>query len=504
MLARPIFLSLFITSTDAFISISEHTLKRRHKHCPTCQLHEQVADDTDLIFSTDDSSSHTSLRLSAHSSAGIDNTELPNVFNAITSACHEFGIDFHHNNIQTRVEPARPQSVPGSIGRVMLIHVSGALPDCIDINDTDLISQIKVLASEEIDILSSNGVQPILLAFRTEESKDTLEDAIVKENADYGLTDPICSSEEDGASTMKHEELMFIPAQHIQIDGAMIQTIDSPGDLHFDTSSVIVLDNLVSESLRQRLLNVVKGLPEDYANDDDQWNDAEFGPNPDRWERGGLVDIVASDTEQDKDDAVDGSCWGLTPEAIQDLCFNRHSAITEFESTLSQLFTDFTVTRLPEAVFGDSISPLTANAPTNGDSFDYHIDADPLQVPPSPWSDVFGRYPNRSRGKPRFVSCLLYLNEEWEKEWGAPTRFLDPPTQEEVDIRPKPGRCVVMDQDISHTVVAPNVVAGKRPRYSLVWKLILHPKQVDQDMTDLSCGRSWPKPQIVGSANGPC
>jgi hypothetical protein len=284
----------------------------------------------------------------------------------------------------------------------------------------------------------------------------------------------------------------------------MIQTFDSPGDLHFDTSSVIVLDNLVSESLRQRLLNVVKGLPEDYANDDDQWNDAEFGPNPDRWERGGLVDIVASDTEQDKDDAVDGSCWGLTPEAIQDLCFNRHSAITEFESTLSQLFTDFTVTRLPEAVFGDSISPLTANAPTNGDSFDYHIDADPLQVPPSPWSDVFGRYPNRSRGKPRFVSCLLYLNEEWEKEWGAPTRFLDPPTQEEVDIRPKPGRCVVMDQDISHTVVAPNVVAGKRPRYSLVWKLILHPKQVDQDMTDLSCGRSWPKPQIVGSANGPC
>jgi hypothetical protein len=174
MLARSIFLSLFITSTDAFISISEHTLKRRHKHCPTCQLHEQVADDTDLIFFTDDSSSHTLLRLSAHSSAGIEkNTKLPNVFNTITSACHEFRIDFHHNNIQTRVEPARPQSVPESIGRVMLIHISGALPDCIDINDTDLILQIKVLASEEIDILSSNGVQPILLAFRTEESKDT-------------------------------------------------------------------------------------------------------------------------------------------------------------------------------------------------------------------------------------------------------------------------------------------------------------------------------------------
>ena len=106
------------------------------------------------------------------------------------------------------------------------------------------------------------------------------------------------------------------------------------------------------------------------------------------------------------------------------------------------------------------------------------------------------------KGKPRFVSCLVYLNDEWNgEEWGAPTRFLDPPTNESIDILPKPGRVVIMDQDISHTVVAPNVEAGKRPRYSLVWKLILHPREDGQDMS-LCCGRGsmWPEPIAIGSA----
>jgi hypothetical protein len=260
-----------------------------------------------------------------------------------------------------------------------------------------------------------------------------------------------------------------------------------------------VFDNLVNPALRKRLLNVVKGNPEE-AND--EWNEVDFGPDPNRWERGGLMDVV---DENGAETTSDGTCWGLTNDAIVDICFDHHPAIAEFESKLSQLFSDFVVSRLPEAVFGDCISPLTANAPTHGDTFEYHIDADPLQVPPSPWADVFGRYPNRSRGKPRFVSCLLYLNECWDTDWGAPTRFLDPPTKKTIDVIPMPGRCVIMDQDISHTVVAPNVEAGKRPRYSLVWKLMLHPKTLTQDMKDLSCGRMqcWPDPVVVGSAKGP-
>lgn len=45
-------------------------------------------------------------------------------------------------------------------------------------------------------------------------------------------------------------------------------------------------------------------------------------------------------------------------------------------------------------------------------------------------------------------------------------------------VRPKPGRAVLMDQDLLHRVSAPSPAAGGRPRYSLgppfeaVW---LHP-----------------------------
>jgi hypothetical protein len=536
--ARLIFLlALSIQASDAFLSTTRH---HHHNYCRIRQpLYEQFQ-----LAATDETAylnEEVQISLSAHSAAGINDDELPTVLSAITTTCHEFGIPFDHSNLSRVLKPKCPNSLPGCIGRVLLIHVSG-INNAIsaDVNDIELITQLKLFAWEEIDtLLSSSGDeiewsnyyynrQPILLAFRDEKSNDGIEDVIVKECADYGLTDSIINfvdgqyNEEGGGSSSSstssvntRDEFEFIPSQHIQIDGAHIQTMDATGATHrnFDTSSVIVLDNLISESLRQRLLNVVKGYPEDITAIDDIWDDVEFGPNPERWERGGLMDTISGDDDDDDDTDNDqkndeatsdgSSCWGLTPEAIEDLCYpNKHSAISEFESILSQLFADFTVTRLPEAVFGDSISPITANAPTNGDSFDYHIDADPLQVPPSPWSDVFGRYPNRSRGKPRFVSVLLYLNDEWKEEWGAPTRFLDPPTGEEVDIIPRPGRCVVMDQDISHTVVAPNVEAGKRPRYSLVWKLILHPKRVDQDMSDLCCGRTWPEPQVVGSANG--
>lgn len=75
-------------------------------------------------------------------------------------------------------------------------------------------------------------------------------------------------------------------------------------------------------------------------------------------------------------------CWGLTDEAIEELCFEEHPAIIEAEQIISNVFADFDVCRLPEAILGPCISPLTANAPTHGDSFSNHIDADPNQAPP--------------------------------------------------------------------------------------------------------------------------
>ena len=51
---------------------------------------------------------------------------------------------------------------------------------------------------------------------------------------------------------------------------------------------------------------------------------------------------------------------------------------------------------------------------------------------------------------------------------------------------PKPGRLVLMDQDITHAVSAPNAEAGSRPRYSLVCKLVLHPHPVHSDSAEAS------------------
>ena len=48
--------------------------------------------------------------------------------------------------------------------------------------------------------------------------------------------------------------------------------------------------------------------------------------------------------------------------------------------------------------------------------------------------------------------------------WGASTYFLDPPTGEMVEVQPAPGRVVIMDQDVTHTVSAPSREAGGRPR----------------------------------------
>ena len=111
-------------------------------------------------------------------------------------------------------------------------------------------------------------------------------------------------------------------------------------------------------------------------------------------------------------------------------------------------------------------------------------------------------YSKDKKSLKQFKTFLKHLNKEWKsKEWGAPTIFLDIPTNTSYEVYPKPGRIVIMDQDCSHTVVAPNIEAGiKRPRYSLVWKLILHPKVEGQSMnlTDDSVSESK---ILFGSAN---
>jgi len=98
------------------------------------------------------------------------------------------------------------------------------------------------------------------------------------------------------------------------------------------------------------------------------------------------------------------------------------------------------------------------------------------------------------------VSVLVYLNERWLPEWGAATVCLDPPTEGTLHVQPSPGRVVVMDQDVSHKVTPPTEAADGRPRYSLVWKLVLHAKESQVSGTS-SYGSEWGTPLEFGSAS---
>ncbi len=64
-------------------------------------------------------------------------------------------------------------------------------------------------------------------------------------------------------------------------------------------------------------------------------------------------------------------------------------------------------------------------------------------------------------------------------------------------VRPKPGRVVLMDQDVLHRLSVPSGAAG-RPRYSLVFKLVMLPREADGAC---SIARpEWGRPVAFGSA----
>lgn len=380
---------------------------------------------------------------------------------------------------------------PGATGRVAAIELAAAI-------DEEFLEEWQGILCQQIDEILYSELedsirQPILLWFSsasakesTASRKDLLFSRIQQDVLEYGLV--VENKRDKQKKPSSSTDSKFVPSLRYEVDGAMVSD-DNEDSAVWDTSSVVVLDDLVSPDLRARLRQVVLGSGTD-------WNDAQDGPDPSRWSEGGLIDLPDQECEED----VPVS-YGLTDQALEEICQDSPTplAFQEFESLLATLLEDFKVTRLPEAVLGAGVTPLTANAPCYGQTFNDHIDADPFFAPPSPWTDVFGRYANRARGKPRFVSCLVYLNDEWRaEEWGAPTRFYDVASGTAVDVAPRPGRVVLMDQDITHTVVPPLEAAGKCPRYSLVWKLVLHPKKHQQDMRPLA--KHWLEPIYVGSA----
>lgn len=85
---------------------------------------------------------------------------------------------------------------------------------------------------------------------------------------------------------------------------------------------------------------------------------------------------------------------------------------------------------------------LLANAPVHGDHYEWHVDADPLTLPPCDYRTEFGDYCNREPSLPLLVSLLLYLVDDgWERDWHAETLFLDSASDVGVVVRPK--RCAL-------------------------------------------------------------
>ena len=183
---------------------------------------------------------------------------------------------------------------------------------------------------------------------------------------------------------------------------------------------------------------------------------------------------------------------------------------------------------------GTPLSSFVGNAVVAGQHCDWHQDMDPACLPPmSPWVQQHSWYYNREvrrdrkkkghrvqcihrgglgnmlflviiiwdvctsisytkqhvrhtackyqrvpqPGKPLFVSMLLYLNRTWAPELHAETLFVDPDSGTGVFVQPRPGRVVLMDQDVPHRIGAASPTAGDQPRFSLVWKLVFWPQQ---------------------------
>ena len=153
--------------------------------------------------------------------------------------------------------------------------------------------------------------------------------------------------------------------------------------------SVAIVDSLVDDALRRDLLALL-GECDDVV---------EAGPSASAWTRGAFVDHA--DELESASDSL-----GLRPHLLDALTAESPApaALVELQTRLQSWFShandaDVTVTRIPSFALGDAAVPaLAANAPVAGSdgTFEWHVDADPLDVPPSPWRDAYGCYANRA------------------------------------------------------------------------------------------------------------
>jgi len=267
--------------------------------------------------------------------------------------------------------------------------------------------------------------------------------------------------------------------------------------LRSDASHVVAVDGVVGEPLRKALLDALTEVDYDHYN--------EPGPPEGKWNR----------EMRDGLDGADGESpppsWGLSPETLDEMM--KTDAVRTFRARLAALYPEYDIRTMPADALepdgipgawgGSSICSAVGNAAVYGDMFHWHLDMDPSQLDPSaPWVERFGSYVNRERGRPLFVSAMVYLNPgPWPAAFDAETLFLDPGTGTGVFVRPQPGRVVLMDQDILHRVSTPSQIAGL-PRYSFVLKLCFFPKRVDAPQKMTLIREAWGEPCLFGTAAG--
>ena len=236
-------------------------------------------------------------------------------------------------------------------------------------------------------------------------------------------------------------------ALNLTLDGCIVPSA-AEGGVRVDTAHVAVLDGLADDevcaSIRERLCSGGGAQPP-----------AEL------WERRTADSPYAPRT------------FGLTDDAMRELERSPPAGVVELQSRLALLYgAECVVCHQPVLGRGGGAvcERFVANAAVHGDVFRWHLDADPSSLPPSEWTATHGTYTNRERGRPLFVSAILYLDEVWPDDFEAETHFLDRQTGAGFFVRPKCGRVVLMDQDVMHRLSPPSKAAG-RPRYSLVWKV---------------------------------
>ena len=320
---------------------------------------------------------------------------------------------------------------------------------------------------------------------------------------------------EDGISIFNPGSVSI--AMSLALDRADVGSSTSVGGIRSDASKIVVLDNVVCDPLRRDLLKEMCGDRE--TNGFDAWIDSE--PPEGLWSRD-TYDTLDTDTPStsgssslESAEARNTSSWGLTEEQLAKVA--RSSAVKTLRARIQRLYPEYEVLPMsadslePEGIPGSwgglRIKTAVGNAAVNGEDFSWHLDMDPSSVDPtSPWAERFGLYVNRERNKPLFVSALVYLNPNvWPASYDAETMFLDPGTGTGVFVRPQPGRVVLMDQDVVHRVSAPSKAAGV-PRYSLVLKLVFHPKvmiptNIHDDLDGIT-RKEWGEPVLFGSAAG--